>query len=139
MSLAIIRSAFESRLSDWAASQSPPIPISWQNAAFTPPAQARYLRAFLLPADTQDYGIADDVKSEIGVFQVSVCVPEGAGANPAEALADAIVALFPRALVMNRSGLDIQVSNTPSASPGTPEPGLYVVPINIRYRAEIST
>lgn len=139
MSLKIIRNALESRLSTWALAQSPPIPIAWQNMPFTPPTQARYLRAFLLPAETQDLGEQDDLRAEIGLLQVSVCVPSGEGALSADTLADNLAALFPVALVIPAAGMSITITKTPYASPAQQETGLYVVPVNIRYWATSST
>lgn len=139
MSQRIIRAALESRLSAWAAAQSPPIPISWQNIPFAPPNQARYLRAFLLPAETQDHAVTNDVTTYAGVFQVSVCVPDGSGAGAAELLVEALTVQFAAGTLIVRSGLSVLVSRTPSSAPAMQEPGLFVVPVSIRYRADVTT
>ena len=135
MSHKIIRSAIESKLSTWALAQSPPIPIAWQNATFTPPSQARYLRAFLLPAETQNPDLGGDIRTFIGIYQVSICVPDGTGAGAAETIAESLIAEFPYGARLVQSGIAVVINRTPSQSPAMQEPGLYVVPVSISYRA----
>ena len=138
MSQKIIRSAIESRLNAWALAHSPPIPIAWQNATFTPPTQARYLRAFLLPAETQNPDIGGDIRTFIGLYQVSICVPDGTGAGAAETIAESLIAEFPYGTLITQSGIKVLIRKTPSQSPAMQEPGLYVVPVSISYRADVT-
>lgn len=136
MSNAIIRSALEGRLKTWADAQSPPIPIAFQNAPFTPPNQARYMRAFLLPAETDSNDLAGEHRAYMGLLQVSICVPDGTGSGAAETLSTAIEALFPVSLRLVKSGLTVMITKPASAGPALPEAGIYVVPMSIRYRAD---
>ena len=138
MSQKIIRSAIESKLSTWALAQSPPIPTAWQTATFTPPNQARYLRAFLLPAETQNPDIGGEIRTFIGVYQVSICVPDGTGAGAAESIAESLIAEFQYGTRLVQSGLAIVINRTPYQSPAMQEPGLYVVPVSISYRADVT-
>lgn len=57
-----------------ALAQSLPIPIAWQNMPFTWPTQARYLRAFYCLRKLRTWGEQGDLRAEIGLLQVSVCV-----------------------------------------------------------------
>ena len=135
MSQKIIRAALEAMLNTWAKAQTPPIPIAWQNATFTPPAQARYLRAFLLPAETQDLAVSCDIHVYIGILQVSACFPEGKGSTDADTVVDSLIAEFPQGLIVPKLGMNVMILKTPYAAPAMAEPGLYVVPVSIRYRA----
>ena len=135
MSNKIIRAALEAKLNTWAKAQVPPIPIAWQNATFTPPTQARYLRAFLLSGETQDPAVSCDIHVYIGIFQVSICIPEGSGATGAESVVDSLIAEFPQGLIVPKPGMNVMILKTPYAAPAMNEPGLYVVPVSIRYRA----
>lgn len=138
MSQQKIRSAFESRLKTWADAQAPPIPIAFENVPFVPPNQARYLRAFLLPGKTNNGRWLDaSARTMVGLYQVSVCVPEGSGPAAAESVADALVAQFTNQLLMPSSGIDVRVMGTPYTSPAMREPGLFVLPVSIAYRADI--
>ncbi len=136
MSNAIIRAALESRLKTWAAAQSPPIPIAYQNAPFTPPTQARYLRAFLLPAETDSQYVEGTDRIYMGLFQISICVPAGTGPGVAEQLVVSLESIFAYPLVIVRSGWNIAINRPLSTSPAMQEDGLYVLPVHIRYRAD---
>ena len=132
MSAPDIRRAFESRLSTWAAAQS--LPVAWQNVSFSPPSSA-YLRAFLLPADTDSRDLAGQHREYRGVFQVSICLPEGEGPGAGEALVSALDALFPPSAPMLINGLQVYVVRPMSAAPALQEPDRYVIPVSCEYRA----
>lgn len=136
MSNAIIRSALEGRLKTWADSQAPPIPIAFQNVAFTPPSQARYMRAFLLPAETISDDLLGDHKGYMGLLQVSLCLPDGSGPSASDQLVSELETLFPGSLRIVKSGLTVMITRPASAGPSMQEPGLYVTPVSIRYRAD---
>ena len=136
MSNSIIRSALEGRLKTWADAQSPPIPIEYQNVAFTPPSQARYLRAFLLPAETRSNDTPGETKTYAGLLQVSICVPTGTGPGAAEQLVTELETLFPVSLRIVVGGLVINITRPASAGSSMPETGLYVTPVSIQYRAD---
>jgi hypothetical protein len=56
----------------------------------------------------------------------------------AAALVNAIVALFPRPTTMTQAGLNIHIDRTPWAAQGQPDGnGFWMVPVTIRYRAEV--
>jgi len=135
MSNKIIRAALESRLKTWAQAQSPPIPIAYQNVAFTPPNQARYLRAFLLPAETRS-DLPGTSRNYMGIFQISICIPDGSGSGAAETILADLEALFPVALTIESAGTKIFITRPVSASPAMNEPGWFVLPTSIRYRAD---
>lgn len=132
MSQIAIRAAFEKRLNDWAKAQSPPIPVAFENVAFIPPASL-YVRAFLLSGETQNPSLGGSHQRRIGLFQVSVVAPVNGGARPAETVAEALEALFPRGLTVGPA----QVDTTPSIAPALSDGERYTVPVSIRYRADI--
>lgn len=132
MSQIAIRAAFEKRLNEWAKAQSPPILVAFENVAFTPPA-GLYLRAFLLPGETQNPSLGGSHQRRIGLFQVSVVAPINGGARPAEIIAEALEALFPRGLSLGPA----QVDTSPSVAPALSDGERYTIPVSIRYRADI--
>ena len=83
--------------------------------------------------------MTDDLTAEIGLMQISVCVPDGSGSTEMETLVESIIGLFPMALLIPKSGMNVSITRTPYASPAQQEPGLYVVPVNIRYWATSAT
>lgn len=138
MSQKAIRAAIEQRLAAWAAAESPPIPIAYQNAPFSAPTSGPHLRAFLLPADTGSPFLEGGARTYIGVYQVSVCAPESTGPALAEVIVAELEALFPANLSITHSGVTAVVTAPVSASPAITEPGLYVIPCRFRYRADVT-
>jgi hypothetical protein len=135
MSLAIIRKAFETRLKTWADAQTPAIPVAWPNVTFTPPA-GRYVRAFVLPADTTSDTLDKLHRAYTGIFQVSLCMPLNTGSGSAESLAASLDTAF--AASMLQDGLRIFLTRPMSAAPAIVEPDRYIVPVSGRYRADVA-
>lgn len=136
MSQALIRAAFESRLGTWAASKG--LPVAWPNVSFDPPSTA-YLRAFLLPADTDSRDLAGRHREFRGVYQVSVCLPQGQGPGAGDAIVTELDALFATTAPMTINGLEVHVVRPTSAAPAIQEPDRYVIPVSCEYRANTYT
>lgn len=136
MSEALVRAAFESRLSTWAAAQSPAISVAWQNVKFSPTANTRYIRAFVLPARTISLTLDRTHRQYKGVFQASLCMPIDTGAGAAEALVASLDAYFPLTTYMTQGSLRVYLISPMSAAPAISEPGLYVVPVSAQYQAD---
>lgn len=130
-----IRALLEARLSTWAKSQSPSIPIAWQNVPFTPPT-GRFMRAWIMPAETGSETLDGAHRRYVGVFQVNVVVPQGTGPAAAEALAESIAALYPMNDLLSMTGLDLMIVSPMSIAQGFNSDGRYVVPVSCRYRAD---
>lgn len=135
MSIAAIRSAFEAPLKTWADAQLPPLRVAQQNTGFEQPA-SRYLRAFLLPAETESRDIGRANRAFSGVFQVSIVEPIGAGPVGPEAVCDAIAALYPLDAPFVSGGLEIWVTRPLSAAPAISERDRWVIPASLAYRAD---
>lgn len=133
MSQKTIRKLIEQRLAAWAAAK--PISVAWQNAPFTPPA-ATYLRAFLLPADTDSQDLAGAHRAYTGVFQVSIVAPAGQGSGAAETLAEEIDALFPCNLLLTSGAFAVQVISPCSIGQALQDENRYTIPVWFRYRAD---
>ena len=128
MSYLSIRSVLELRLN----AMTVILPTAWENVPFTQPSTA-FQRVYLLPADTNNPTYGDSLAMESGIFQISVCYPEGNG--PADALtrAEALRAWFPRGLSLTDGNVTVRISRKPSIAPAQREPGLYVIPVSISY------
>jgi hypothetical protein len=135
MSNALIRAAFETRLATWAAAQVPAIPIAYENVTFTPPS-GRYLRSFLLPADTQSLTLDGLHREYIGIYQVSIALPINTGAGAGQMLSAALDTLFPVAAPMTQGGLNVWVTSPMSAGPAIQEPDRFVIPVSCGYQAD---
>jgi hypothetical protein len=135
MSNTLIRAAFETRLATWAAAQTPAIPIAYENVTFVAPA-TRYLRSFLLPADSASLTLDRLHREYLGVYQVSIVMPLNTGAGAGQALVSALEALFPPATPLVQGGLSILILNPMSAGSAIQEPDRYVIPVSCSYRAD---
>lgn len=142
MSEAKIRTLFETRLKTWADDLG--YPVAYENVNFDitkfkdfDPASGIYLRAYLLPARTDDQFLEGGHRERVGVFQVSICSPRGVGPQPAEAVASALSALFPTNLYLtDDSGFSVQVTTPVSAASGLQGENAWIVPTSFRYRAD---
>lgn len=137
MSQKLIRAALEQRLATWAAAHSPALQVAYQNKPFTPP-NALHLRAYLLPATTESRDMTGSHRGYIGVFQVSIVAPDGTGPAAAETIVGELETLFPVNTQMTSGALTVTTTSPVSAGPGMNEPGLYVVPVSLRYRCDVT-
>jgi len=133
MSQQVIRAYFETKLSTWAATQSPALRIAFQNSPFTPTATETYLETWLIPAYTKNPSVDGLHKREGGLFQVNVVAIEGKGTKASADIAQAIASLFP---VVPKDSV-VSVEQTPFIMPGLPNrDGRWVTPIRIQYRLD---
>lgn len=135
MSDALVRAAFETRIAAWAAAQSPPIPVAYENVTFTPPA-GRYLRCWLLPVPTQAETFDGLGRLRRGIFQVDLCLPMGAGSGAAQALLSSLDAAFPLTGPMTQGGISVYLLTPLSGAAGRPDGDHYVVPVSCEYRSD---
>lgn len=135
MSNVLIRTAFESRLATWAAAQTPPLPIAYENRAFTPPANNRYLRAYLIPARTASDYLEGTQRSYEGIFQVSIVQPLTAGTASASTIALALDALYPVSFL--DGAMRVFITAPMSIAAPIIEPNNYVLPVSCFYRVEL--
>lgn len=133
MSISTIRSELETRLQTWANAQTPPIPIAFQNVAFTKPQAGCYLEPYLLPNGTSNEEVSGKRKTHIGIFQVNCWALSGRGMGEVELLAQKVVDLFP---MLPKTG-SVSIEGTPSADSPLPDgTGWVIVPVTIKYRME---
>lgn len=135
MTMARIRTAFESKLNTWAQAQSPALPVAWPNVTFTPPVGS-YVRAFLIPSSTASRDIGGKNRSYTGIFQASLFLPIGSGPALADSLAGSLDAAFPVDTQLISGSLRITLTSPMSAAAAVEEPDRYLVPVSCSYRAE---
>lgn len=134
MSNKVIRSLFEQRLAAWAAAR--PISVAWENVAFTPPSGQTYLKAHLLPAETDSLDLAGAHRQYLGSFQVSIVFPAGIGAGDAGTIEEALDDLFPVNLRLSQGDFTVQVVSPCSSLPMIKESSLYTIPVRLNYQAD---
>lgn len=136
MSKRQIRKAFEVRLSTWAAARDTPLRIAWENAPFTPTVGETFLRAFIVPAETDSQDLAGAHRVYTGLFQVSIIGEAGKGAKAVEEIAQELESLFPLNLRIPVTGGNVLVYTPISEGPAMPDGGTYTLPVWCRYRMD---
>lgn len=134
MTVALIRKALETRL----AAVMPAASCAFENTTFTPAAGVTYQRSNLLPNTPDDAQIGSKVFFEIGIYQVTICAPAGSGPATAEARAQLVKDAFKRGSSPSESGVVVNITNAPSASPSFIDGDRYCIAVSIRYQAQIS-
>ncbi|MBX3490905.1 phage tail terminator-like protein [Parvibaculum sp.] len=116
---------------------TPAIPVAWPNLAFTPPS-GRYLRASLMRGRTEATAFKTDTQQ--GIFQISVFSPVGAeGAIPADNVAGAIVAHFPRGLWLPpNGGVTVRVRRSWAGS-AIKDNDRWHVPVSVDWFAQVNS
>lgn len=132
-----IRAALEAHLETLA----PALPTAWQNRDFDPAAEAPngapYQEAFVLPGPSRPVDLRQRRAINIGVFQINLCYPTGAGADAVEARGKLIRTHFdPATTVLESAGVKVRIAGRPViGAPIEGRPGRYVVPVSIRYES----
>jgi hypothetical protein len=132
----LIRAAYEGRLKTWADARTPALSVAWENRPFTATTGTAYLRAYLLPADTDAPDLAGAVRTYRGVFLVNVVCPINKGSGEAMGIADELAALF----VVNArltNTLTVQQVTPCRIAPALQDDTSYVVPVSFQYRADV--
>jgi hypothetical protein len=130
-----IREAFETRIAAFAAAQN--LSVAWENTTFTPSPATPYLECAMLPATSANPALGVNFIRLLGIYQINVNYPEDTGPAPAEAIADALIALFPRGS-MAQNDVVINIDYTPSRAKGLVSPnGFFFIPVRIRYREDV--
>lgn len=133
-----IRQLLESRLADWADEQDPPLQVAYQNAKFEPPANAPYLRVYILRAKTTAPDLAGEMRTRLGILQISVVGVEHTGPRQAEEIAGVLEDLYPANLRLeDEEGFVVQIIEPGSFGPSLPGDGRYIQPISFSYRSDI--
>ncbi len=133
MSNEIIRAAFETRLTPWAATRG--LPVAWENVSFTEPVGV-YLRAFLLPGRTRSQDLQRRHKHFMGIYQVSISANINTGSKAAAGLVRELGELFKPETPLVQNGITVFVVDPPYAGPGQNDLDRYVVPVSVEYRAD---
>jgi hypothetical protein len=135
MSLSLIRQAFEKRLS----LLSPALSTAHENVQFTPLPGTPYQRVNLLPAAPDNSIQGGASYFERGLFQITLCYPQGVGAGAAEAQSQLLRTHFKRGSALLESGLTITVIETPKVAPARLEGDRYEIPISVAFQALTAT
>lgn len=132
MSLASVRKALETQLNTTLSGFA----VAWENVAFVPTAGTPYAAPYLLPAqpDNPEMG---PLYTEQGIFQVNLFYPLNAGAKDAQAKAEAIRSAFPWRSSLTADAVTVNIIGTPEIGPGRADEDCFMVPVKVRWSAQI--
>jgi len=135
MSITSIRNALETAL----ASITPAIDIVHENQSYDPVAGRPYCEAYLLVATPNNPTMGDGFYQEQGVFQLNLQYPPDQGSFDAAQQAEAIRVLFRRGVSFSDGGVSVMVDRTAEIGAGRVEAGLWMLPVKVRWHADIYT
>lgn len=130
MSELLIRQALEKALDG----MTPALPTAWENADFTPQPKVAYQEVFFMPAEPVTLG---DVHREQGILQVDLRYPKGVGPAAAAGRAELMKTVFKRGASFPQGGVTVQMDKNITVMQGRHEGDRWVVPVRIRYFANI--
>lgn len=129
-----VRSELETRLSTWAAAQSPAVLVSYEAVPFNKPTDfTAFVQCFLIPNVTLNTEVSGSHMRELGIFQVNVWCKEGEGSGKIDTLVKSVIDAFP---IIPKVG-SVSIEQTPHASAAILDNGWRIVPVTIKYRLEI--
>jgi hypothetical protein len=133
VSIVKIRAALESALN----SMTPALTTAWENNAFTPPAlTVPYQEAVVLFAEPVNTEFGSNFQEQ-GFMQVKLKYPLQAGSAAAAARAQLLRSTFSRGSSFTNNGVTVTIGRTPEIAPSSVEDGRWVVPVKIRFFANI--
>lgn len=133
MSIVKIRAALENHLS----TMSGAIPISYENAQFSPTAGSPFQVVNLLPASVENPSIGASLHRELGIFQVTLYYPINNGSSDAATMAENIRTRFARGITLSKDSVVVQIDSTPSIVRGIIDGDRWVVAVSVPYMANI--
>lgn len=125
-----IADAFKAILATFATAQG--IPVAWPGVVFEPPATGSWLEMAWFPNETVNLTFGDGSQYR-GFGQVSCCCRPGGGDGIALALADAVIAAFPKGTQLGIA----RVERKPWASSELSAPDRIAVPVTVRYQGGV--
>lgn len=113
------------------------LPTQVENVVFNTP-QGAYQRLNYIPAPPENPAIGGHFKREVGYFQVTLLYPLNQGTQAVRAEAERIRSWFPRGSSYQSGGVTVTIDRDGAIGPGVVGGDRYIVPISIRYFANIS-
>lgn len=131
----LIRQALERHLTD---TPQLGLPIAYENVPFTRPADGGpYVESRLMLA-TPDSSMMGDQYIERGIYQLTLCYPEGKGAGDSDSKAKLLRQRFARGTGVAKGGVVTTVTTVPALAASFNADGIWRVPVSVSWQAEVS-
>ncbi len=113
---------------------SPPLPVSYPDVPFSPPADGKYLEVSDFTNRPAWEGVTTG-RVDQGLLQITVVWPKDEGVIKPKAIADAVAAHFPKGLRLTSGAARVKVSAGPWAASPLLGGGETRIPITIPWTA----
>lgn len=113
------------------------VAVAFENVPYSPVRGTPFQRASLIPAKTENPTVGAGFKRERGIFQVSLYYPLNAGAQPATARAEALLAAYARGTTFVDGTLRILIHESPFVSSSLIQEAWFMLPVSVPYVADI--
>jgi hypothetical protein len=135
MSLAKVKTALETAL----AAMTPPLATAWPNVEFKPPvgSSTPWQTASVLTASPDNLETGNVYYREQGVFLVRLHYPLKTGSGAAVARGELLRSVFYRGASFTSDGIIVTIEQTPEIAAGSVEGDRWVVPVRIRFYANV--
>ncbi|RLB68411.1 MAG: hypothetical protein DRH08_01060 [Deltaproteobacteria bacterium] len=111
------------------------LPVAWENREYTPDTETAFLRATVIPADTEPTGVSDDASDDhIGIYSVEAITKYDTGKGEALDLLDQVATHFKRGTVLTQNGVKVRISKV-SRTVGFRDTVYHIVGLTIEYRS----
>jgi hypothetical protein len=110
---------------------------AYEGLSFTPTNNVPYQRVNLLRAEPDNLALGSAYHREVGVFQVTLFYPMGAGTNLIEAKAEAIKTHFKRSTGLTNGGRTVLITRTPNVKQVSVDDDRLSLVIDIPYMSEV--
>lgn len=109
-------------------------PVAWEDVSYKPVIGVAYLQVNQLRNTPIEYGIANDIREDRGILQVTVVYPGGRGKVDALNLASKVAGHFPIDTDIILGDYHLSITNHPTVHTGIPDEGWYRVPVSIPWQ-----
>lgn len=109
-------------------------PVAWEDVGYKPSVGQAYLQVNQLRNSPIEHGLANDVREDRGILQVTVVYPGGKGKVAANALAQKVADLFPIDLNIDLGAFHLFTEEHPTIHTGITDEGWYRVPVSIPWQ-----
>lgn len=110
-------------------------PVAWEDVGYKPVVGVAYLQVNQLRNTPIEHGIANDIREDRGILQVTVVYPGGKGAVQAINLAQRVAEHFSIDLEIDLATHHLSIQNHPTIHTGIPDEGWYRVPVSVPWQA----
>ncbi|NHB92972.1 phage tail terminator-like protein [Photorhabdus cinerea] len=135
MSTSKIISLIKAYVGDWAAKYN--FPVEYSNIEFTD-TESMYLQCHVMPAATDNIGLALDMQIYRGIVQVNIVTKAGRGEAEALSISEQLCNLLKNGYEIVDDDFKVYFNGEPTVYPGIQNHVHYVIPVSVPYRADVN-